>query len=226
MLTRIARSYITAVAGAGAIVLGTALHELHIADPALFSILALLSLIGAGLKIRVPGVNGNVSLSFLPMILGSVLLSWPEAVLIAATATLAQATVFAKKFKAVQAAFNCGAIILSIASACVAGRVVAEQHVPLIQLALAGCVFYVTNSVIVTTVIGLAENKAVQEIWNDCCRLYLPYFGAGLACALVAFSGATPDERRTMQHPGLVLLPVMLLTRHYFKTFLARTAVR
>jgi energy-converting hydrogenase Eha subunit A len=221
MLTPLARSYISIVASVGAVVLLRALGDLHVAEPGLFGMLALLAVLGAGLKIRVPGVSGNVSLSFVPLILSSVILSLPEALLITAVAVGLQSTVFAKKFKPVQAAFNCGALILCIYGAGLAAGLLAGAHVELIQLALAGGVFYIANSVLVTTVIGLAENKPLRDIWKDCCGLYLPYFAAGLACALVAISGTTQDERRALQHPGLVILPMMLLTRQYFSIFFA-----
>ena len=226
MLTRLARSYISIIVGCGAIVLGVAVHQLHIANPGIFAILGLLAIIGGGLKIRVPGIDGTLSLSFVPLILGAVLLSLPQAILITSVAVLAQVTVFAKKFRWVQAAFNCGALILSVTFAGLMGGLLAGQQVELIRLALVGGIFYLTNSVLVTTVIGLAEDRPVREIYNDCSRLYLPYFAAGLGCALLAISGVTPDERRALQYPGLVILPAMLLTRHYFNTFFTRQPVR
>jgi energy-converting hydrogenase Eha subunit A len=216
MLTPLARSYISGVAVAGALVFGWAAYDLHVDEPGLFGILALLAVLGSGLKVRVPGVDGSVSLSFVPLILSAARLSWAEAVVIAAVAVVPQVTVFARKFRAVQAVFNCGAMILTVSLAALAGAQLEGQHIPLVQLALAGCVYYVVNSALVTTVIGLAERKPCREIWNDCARLYLPYFAAGLGCALTSLLGATPDERRTLQYPGLVLLPAMLLARQYF----------
>lgn len=59
-----------------------------------------------------------------------------------------------------------------------------------------GAAFYVANPVLITTVIGLVENKPLLSTWDECFRVYLPYFAAGLA-----------------------VFPPMLLARHYFKTF-------
>lgn len=214
-----AKLYITAVLGLGSLALGASVLNLSVAQPALFALLATLAILGGALKMRVPGVDGNISLSFLPMILSGVLLSIPETVLLAITATLVQGTVGVKKRRPIQLAFNCSALSLSIAFGSILGGMVSGQGIPLIQLALVGGGFYILNSVLVTTVIGLVENRPLLTIWDECFRVYLPYFAAGLGCALVAFTGSSADERRSLQYPGIAVLPLMLLARHYFKTF-------
>jgi hypothetical protein len=214
-----AKLYVHGVTGLGAIVIAAAFLNLRVTDPVLFALLAALATIGGALKMRVPGVEGNLSLSFLPIILSSVLLSLPETIALTVAATLVQTSVGVRKFRLAQAAFNCAALSISIGLGALAGAAVAGQHVPLIRLGLAGGVFYVANSVAIATAIGLTGNRPVLEIWDDCFRLYLPYFTSGLACALVAFTGSTADERRSLQYPELAVLPLMLLARHYFKTF-------
>jgi hypothetical protein len=214
-----AKLYITAVLGLGSLALGASVLNLSVAQPALFALLATLAILGGALKMRVPGVDGNISLSFLPMILSGVLISLPETILLSIAATLVQGTVGVKKRRTVQIAFNCSALSLSMVAGSLLGGTVAGQGVPLIQLGLVGAGFYVMNSVLVTTVIGLVENKSLLSIWDECLRVYLPYFATGLGCALMAFTGATSDERRSLQYPGIAVLPMMLLARHYFKTF-------
>jgi hypothetical protein len=214
-----AKLYIYLVLGLGSAAVGASVLNLQVANPALLALLTVLALLGGALKMRVPGVDGNISLSFLPMILSAVLLSLPETILLSVAATLVQANVGVKKRRLLQMSFNCAAVALSIGSGALAGQLVRGQGVPLIQLALVGGVFYTVNSVAITTVIGLVENKPLLTIWDECFRIYFPYFAAGLACALMAFTGSTPDERRSLQYPGLAVLPLMLLARHYFRTF-------
>lgn len=218
-MTQSTKLYITAVLGLGSLALGASVLNLSVAEPALFALLAILATLGGALKMRVPGVDGNISLSFLPMILSGVLLSLPETILLTVAATLVQGTVGVKKRKAIQIAFNCSALSLSIAFGSFLGLLVSGQNVPLVRLALVGAGFYILNSILVTTVIGLVGNKPLLSIWDECFRVYLPYFAAGLACALMAFTGSTADERRSLQYPGIAVLPLMLLARHYFKTF-------
>ncbi len=218
-MNQTAKLYINAVLGLGCLAAGASALNFSVAEPALFALLATLAIIGGTLKIRVPGVDGNISLSFLPMILSGVLVSLPETMLLAVAATLVQGTVGVKKRKPVQIAFNCAALSLSIGFGSILGQTVSGQGVPLIQLALVGAGFYVVNSMAVITVIGLVENKQFLSIWDECFRVYLPYFAVGLACALIAFTGSTSDQRRSLLYPGLAVLPLMMLARYYFKTF-------
>jgi hypothetical protein len=222
MMNQSTKLYIYGIIGLGAFALGASLLQLRVNDATLFSMLFLLATIGGSLKVRVPGVDGNLSLSFVPMILASMLVSLPETILIAIAGTLVQVLVFAKKRNPLQIAFNCSALAISIASGALVGSTVANQSVPLVHLALTGMVFYFVNSVLVATVIGMVANRPLVEIWNECLRIYLPFFASGLACAMMALSGATPDERRSMQYPGIAVLPLMLLVRQYCKQSIRR----
>lgn len=217
MMHQSTKLYIYGVIGLGALALGASLVQLHVENAPLFALLLLLATIGGALKMRVPGVDGNLSLSFVPMILSAVLISLPETVLIAMTGTLVQALAFSKNRKLVQIAFNCSALAVSITSGALVGSLVARQGIPLVQLALTAVTFYVVNSVLITTVIGLVANRPLLDIWNECLRLYLPFFASGLACAMMALTGTTPDERRSLQYPGVAVLPLMLLVRQYCK---------
>jgi hypothetical protein len=215
MMKQLAKLYIYGVVAAGALALGAALMQLRIENPALLALLTVLATIGGALKMRVPGLDGNLSLSFVPMILGSVVLSMPEAILVAALATFVQATAFVKKRNALKISFNCAALSLSMAVGAWAGSL---TGLALLRLVIAGGVFYVANSVFITTVIGLVAEKPVLEIWDECLRSYLPFFVSGLACALMVLTGSTEDERRALQYPGVAVMPLMLLSRQYFKS--------
>lgn len=218
MMNQSTKLYIYGVVGLGILAVGNSLSQLHVDNPTLFALLAVLAILGGALKIRVPGVDGNLSLSFVPMILSAMLISLPETVLITVAATLVQATAFVKKRKPLQIAFNCSALAVSIGLGSIVGATVATQNVPLIQLVLTAVTFYLVNSALIATVIGMVANRPLLEIWNECLHLYLPFFASGLACAMMAFTGVTPDERRSLQYPGIAILPLMLLIRQYIKT--------
>jgi hypothetical protein len=220
MMNQSTKLYIYGVIGFGALALGVSFVQLQVANAPLFALLFLLATIGGALKMRVPGVDGNLSLGFVPMILAAVLISLPETVIISIAGTLVQALAFSKKRKPLQIAFNCSALALSSIAGALLGSMVANQHIPLVQLALTAVGFYIVNSVLIATVIGMVANRPLLEIWNECLQLYLPYFASGVACAMVALTGTTPEERRSLQYPGIALLPMMLLVRQYFKSAL------
>ncbi len=224
MYTRATQIYLCVVVGAGVIAIGMAAVALRVSDPAAATFLTALALVASALKIEVPGVDGNISLNFVPIVLSTNLLSLPEAILLTAAAAVVQSTAFVKKFNAVRGAFNCGALAVSVALAGLASSYLADKS-PLIQMALSACVYYVVNSALVTIVAGLAGGKPMAGVWNDCLSLYLPYFAAGIACAMATVSGVTVDfNRRVVQSPGFILLPSMLLVRQYFKVASLRAA--
>jgi len=216
MLPRSAQAYIGAVVAMGSLSVILSLSHLHLSGTTAFAVLALLAAIGGALKIRVPGVDGNVSLSFLPFSIAAVYLSLPEAVLLTASATVVQARAFSKRrFRPVQVAFNCSALVLSVVAAAAVSSLLGQEGsiAILVRLAVAALVYYTCNSVLVATVIGLAEGRPFRTVWNECLRLYLPYLFAGLFCFALAFSGPQAELL-----PGLTVLPLMLLVRHYFKS--------
>jgi hypothetical protein len=216
MLPRSAQAYIGVVIAMGSLSVFLSLYHLRLSGTAAFAILALLAVIGGALKIRVPGVDGNVSLSFLPFSIAAVFLSLPETVLLTASATVVQARAFSKRrFQPLQVAFNCSALVLSVVAAASVGSLLGQDggSAVLVRLALAALVYYTCNSILVATVIGLAEGRPVRTVWNNCLRRYLPYLFAGLFCLALAFSGPQAELL-----PGVSVLPLMLLVRHYFKS--------
>ncbi len=222
MFSRTARTYISAVVCLGGVFIALSAWYVRVTEGAVFALFCALAVLGGTLKVRVPGVEGNISLSFLPLCLSTAFLSLPETILITAAATLAQTAAFAKRFRPVQAAFNVGALAVSIGLAGVAGELLGSPQMPLIRLAIVSTFYYVCNSALVTAVIGLTSGKSIAEVREDCLRLYLPYFFAGLFCATVAVSGGHGDDRNHPQTTGLITVSLMLLARQYLKSVTRR----
>ena len=218
------KAYISVVVCLGALFIALSAWHIQVADGALTATFCALAVFGGALKVKVPGVNGNISLSFLPLCLSTAFLTLPETILLTAVATLVQSVAFARKSRAVQAAFNVSALSVSIGLAGLAGEIFSSTQMPLIRLGIVSTFYYVLNSALVTTVIGLTSGKSPAAVWEDCLRLYLPYFFAGLFCATVALSGGHGDDRNRPQTAGLVTVSLMLLARQYLKTTARRAA--
>src|SRR5947209_15079826 len=59
-----------------------------------------------------------------------------------------------------------------------------------ILLALAACLFFLTNTGLVSTVISLVEEKPFRKVWQQCHAWAFPYYLVGAALAgLVVASG-------------------------------------
>lgn len=75
---RTAKAYIFAVIGAGALALSCALASWSLAVPRPWMIFAALAVLASAVKLRLPGMDGNYSLSFLFLLYGVAHFSLPK----------------------------------------------------------------------------------------------------------------------------------------------------
>jgi hypothetical protein len=160
-----------------------------------FLSLLLVAALTARLKIKLPGMNGNMSVS-LPFILIAVTrLSLLEALSVAAFSVLVQSMPkHSKKFKPVQALFNVSTAVISAGLGWQALHRSAALHLnPAVSLLL-GCAFYFFASTIpVAAIISLTEDLDAFRVWSDIVNLSFPYYLAstGLASIAAAIGGHT-----------------------------------
>jgi hypothetical protein len=170
-------------------------------------------------------MRGTLSLSFLPILLSTELLSLPETILMTAGAAAVQ-TVLRSKRKPllVQTAFNMSAVVLSITlavwvSAWIAGS--RSQQARLVSMAAAACIYYLSNTLLVSGVICLVEDKPLAALWSNCYFWTLPYYLIG--GSLVLFAAETAI--RTDWTPTLIILSIMLLVYRYYKMWIERSVM-
>src|SRR5271155_5440104 len=89
MSTR-ARLFIGATAGLGMWALAHALWHWQSVDLPRFACYLLIAVLASSLKIRLPGINGTMSVNFLFILLSVLELNLPETMVLGCTATLAQ----------------------------------------------------------------------------------------------------------------------------------------
>jgi hypothetical protein len=216
-----ARIYIGCVVTLGALALGGATAQLQVGDPRQFLTLLLLAIFSAGLKVRVPGMCGTISLSFLPILLSTALVSLAETIWIAAVPTLIQTVFRAKRRpKLVQTAFNVAAVVLSAVTASLAFTTITQwwgRETSSVAMAAAAGLYYAVNALLVSAVVCLAEQKPLSGVWSSCYLWTLPYFSLGSLILLLASETAS----NVHWQPSLAALPVMLLAYHYFALYTA-----
>jgi hypothetical protein len=144
--------------------------------------LAVLALAAATsrMKVRLPGINGNMSVNLPFLLLAVVNLSALEAVSIACTSTLVQCwPASPRKFKPERMIFNVSmmAFATSLANlawhAGSAGESWASQ--PLL-LTLATAAFFLGQTLPVAGIIKLAEGAAFHTVWLSILHLSFPYY--------------------------------------------------
>ena len=175
------------------------------------------------MKIKLPGVDGNMSVNLPFLLMAVVNLSALEAVFIACVSTVVQCWPKAGgKFKREQMLFNVSmmAFATSVANliwnAGWLGRT-AWASEPL-MLASATAAFFLGQTAPVAGIIKLAEGTAVHRVWLSIVQLSIPYY--------VLSAGMTSMVNMVSHHLGwqaaLVVFPVMYGIHRSYRLYFGR----
>jgi len=139
-----------------------------------------LALLSAGLKVKLPGVTGTMSVSFLFILIGLLELGLRDALVLGLGSALVQIYWHAKTRPALyQVLFNLAAISMAITVADVGFHSVLATalggSLP-VKLLLATVGYFVTNTFLVACAISLTEGRRVTAIWRECYFWALPYY--------------------------------------------------
>jgi MASE9 len=218
--TRLTQTFIGAMvlaAIASAVYAGLGSHTLH---P--FYALALLALAAATsrMKVRLPGIEGNMSVNLPFLLMAVVTLSAAEAVLITCISTVVQCWPQSGKFKPEQMLFNVSmmAFATSMANLVCNSAWLARNGAGSQPLALAAttAVFFLGQTLPVAAIIKLSQGSSMRQVWTSIVQMSFPYFvlSAGITSMLNLASN------RFGWQAALVVFPVMygihLSHRSYF----------
>ncbi len=208
--TRLTNTFIAGMvlmAVAGTAYAGLASHKLH---PGFALAVLALAAVTSRMKVKLPGIDGNMSVNLPFLLMAVVNLSAIEAVLIACVSTLVQCwPKSGSKFRPEQMLFNVSmmAFATSIANliwnAGWMGKA-AWASEPL-MLASATAAFFLGQTTPVAGIIKLAEGAAMRRVWLSIAQLSFPYY--------VVSAGMTSMVNVASHHFGwqaaLVVFPVM-----------------
>jgi diguanylate cyclase (GGDEF)-like protein/putative nucleotidyltransferase with HDIG domain len=217
-----AKIYIALILSAGTIGLASQMAHLHSSKPFLYWCYFFFTLLTSGLKVRLPTVFATLSVNFLSILLGIILFSLPEAILLGVAGTIVQCLWRPRvQPKTIQIAFSACSIGLAVAAAHAVfhgymNAVLGESH-PLL-LALAACVYFAVNTLLIAGVIALTERRSVWRTWYQTYLWILPYH---LAAASVAWLVVVLTQQN-MWHAALVLLPLVYFVYRSYKMYLDR----
>jgi hypothetical protein len=223
--TRQIKTFIGAMMAAAVITAGYAglvSHTLHT-----YFALAVLALaaVTSRMKVKLPGINGNMSVN-LPFLLTAVVsLSAAEAVVVACVSTAVQCWPRKNaKFNPQQMAFNLS--MMAFAS-CLASLMFHAQWLRGMQwssstlgLALATATLFLGQTAPVAAIVAVSEGKAAGQIWWSLAHLSFPYY--------VVSAGVTTMVQAVGSHLGwglaLAVFPVMYGIHRSYKTYFGRMA--
>ena len=192
------------------------------ADMVRFVAFASVALVGSRLKVKLPGIDAAMSVTFFFIIVSVVELSLPETLVVGATGTLWQ--VFGAKLtrmKLVQLIFN---ISVTGAAAHVAHAIYWNgtlRAIPLeypLMLAISATAYFAANTVPVSAIVALTENKNIVQVWRDCYFWSFPYYLVGAAIALVfhLLTGAVGWQS------AMLVMPVVYAIYRSYQLYLDR----
>jgi diguanylate cyclase (GGDEF)-like protein/putative nucleotidyltransferase with HDIG domain len=221
-LNRKAKSYITAILLAGFVLLAYELVGFHTDNLVRFLIFFAVTLGTSGLKVRLPGVTGAVSVHFVFVLAAVAQLSLPEVLLSGVAAALAQCYWRPEKRPNwIQAAFNVADSTLAFSASYAVYHLGALNNpaVGMIgRLMLASIVLFLTNTGAVAVVIGLTENKSPITLWKECYFWCFPYYL--VAATLVAGMGYVSQWLGWFA--ALSVLPVVQVMYRSYRLYFGR----
>ncbi len=215
-MTRAAKIYIYSVIAAGGCVLAGAAANWSSPDPLPWAIYLLLSVLASVVKLRLPGMDSTYSLSFLFLLYGITHFSLAETLLAGCAAAVAQSLLNTKRRASpIQVLFNAANVTISVAICFLIARVWLAagmaQYRPAV-LAVVACFYFIANTVLVSGVLSLLQNKPLREVCRQWYVWSFPYYLVG-----VTLVGLFPSAGQAA--PGeawLLLLPLIYLL-HFFQ---------
>jgi hypothetical protein len=221
--TRLTRTFIAGMAvaaAAGTVYASLTSHSLH---PAYAVALLALAAATSRMKIKLPGIDGNMSVNLPFLLMAVVNLSALEAVFIASVSTVVQCWPKAGgKFKPEQMLFN---VSMMAFATCMANLIwnagwlgkAAWASEPL-MLASTTAAFFLGQTAPVAGIIKLAEGAAMRRVWIGIVQLSFPYY--------VLSAGMTSMVNLVSHHWGwqaaLVVFPVMYGIHRSYRVYFAR----
>jgi diguanylate cyclase (GGDEF)-like protein/putative nucleotidyltransferase with HDIG domain len=223
-----ARLFVIAVLAAGTLIL--VMFAPHtIANPLLFAILLACSSLASALKVRLPlATSGStMSVSYAVDFAALLLLGANETMIVAAVSAWSQCTFRTESRTApFRTAFSMASLVLTVKAAGVVytvfGGVTATGGFSLLTipkpLVGAATTYFVFNTVLIATAIGLSTRQSIARVWNENFLWSAPSYFVGAGAAAIA---ASVIDQGGYWWASLVAAPLYLTYRTY-KVYMGR----
>jgi hypothetical protein len=201
------RAYAALIITSGILVLAGGAMHWRCADPKRFAAYLLLACVAGALKVRIPGMTGTYSLTFLFVLIGVIDLTFSETVVIAVASMLVQCMWRpATRPMPVQVMFSTAAASIAASVAYFAARAVGPAIVS-VQLIVAAAVYFLVNTCLVAGILAQVERRDFRTVWSEWFRLALTYYLSGVVVAAVMIV----SNRHFGWMFSLLALPLMYL---------------
>ncbi len=187
-----------------------------------FLLYLFIAALSSGMKIALPGIDGNLSVNYIFTLLALLELDRPQALLLALISAFVQTFWNRKRRpKPVQLVFNLACIGLTVLLAAGIFQRPWFSSLPegeALRLAIAGTGYFLMNTLCVAIVIGLSERRMVLGVWKSCYMWSFPYYLVGVSLAEMVH---TSIERLGWRFT-IALVPLLYVMYRSFKLYLGK----
>jgi hypothetical protein len=211
--------FITLIAMFGLGTLGYAVLHFQQNDSFRFISFLAVALLAARLKLKLPGLNGNMSVNLPFIILGVTELGLLQTVIIACASTLMQSVKKpVNQIQWIQVFFNFFNMSLSVGLAHFAFHHALWESslmTAALRIGIAAGILFLANTVPVSAIISLTEVRKMAQVWYEIFLWSFPYY---VLSAGVASIVTTLNRHIGWQIP-LLVLPLMFGVYHCYRAY-------
>jgi hypothetical protein len=215
-MPKIAKIYIGLVIATGAAVLAIAAVSWSSGSIRDFAIYFALVAFASTLKVAIPGLDLTMSPNFIFLLVGITSFRFSEVIACAFAAAIVQSIWRPKgKLRMVQIGFSAACLVICSATAWASSTLLLRAGNSLSPAALvfvAGSFYLGLNTVLVSTVVALAENRNLKRVWQLCHEWVFPSFLGGIVLAGVV-SGSFLHS--AVWKAPLLLVPTIVFAHSY-----------
>jgi hypothetical protein len=218
--SRLAPIFIATILMGGLAMLGASILTLQTLHDYQFLSLLIISAVASRMKVKLPGVDGTMSVNLPFMLIAAAQLSLFEAVVVALVSSGVQCIPKSDAtFQPVKMLFSVSTMVLSAGAAALLLHndwlINATHRFSSVPLVAACSMFFLVNTLPVATIISLTEGSHLPRIWSSICHLSFPYY---VACTGVT-SIITAMSQVICWQAALAILPVMLLMYRCYRLY-------
>ncbi|HLH07689.1 MAG TPA: HD domain-containing phosphohydrolase [Terriglobales bacterium] len=217
-----ARIFVAVTATAGFVIAASTFSHWQSSDPVRFFFYFLIAMLASGMKVTLPGINGTMSVNFLFILIGLLDMSYPETMALGCAATLVQSFYGSwKRVKPVHVIFNVFSMMctaIAVSHFVYTKAAIIFHGSTQLMLISAATAYFLANTIPVTAIISLTEEKSFKQLWLECYFWSFPYYlvGAGIAGA-ISFS-----SRYVGWQTALLVLPIVYWIYRSYRVYLGR----
>jgi diguanylate cyclase (GGDEF)-like protein/putative nucleotidyltransferase with HDIG domain len=219
-----AKGYITLIVTGGIMILAELPSYWQCEDSLRFFVFTVLALLTSAWKVALPGVKGTMSVNFLFVLVGTAQLSAGETLAMSVLAVIAQYFYRIKakgKDRLVQAAFNVASVAIAVRVATFTFGVVTPTFPVLefpFRLAITAIAYFLCNTIPVSIIISLTEQKSLLTTWRTCFFWSFPYYLVGAAISGLLWAVREAAGWQT----AVLLVPLVYVIYRSYGNYLER----